>query len=94
MAPIRNSQLGIVRALYHNPQLQILDEATSALDNLTELAVMEAVHDLSHKITIILIAPCFSTVKDCHQIFLFEKGELKGQGRIKELTQADEIYKK
>ena len=42
----QRQRIGIARALYHNPQILILDEATSALDNLTEKAVMEAVHKL------------------------------------------------
>jgi ABC-type multidrug transport system fused ATPase/permease subunit len=90
----QRQRIGIARALYHNPQVLILDEATSALDNLTEQAVMEAVHNLGHEITIILIAHRLSTVKDCDQIFLLEKGELKGQGRFEELTNANENFKK
>ena len=34
----------------------MLDEATSALDNLTEKAIMEALHNLSHLKTTLLIA--------------------------------------
>jgi len=71
-----------------------LDEATSALDNLTEQAVMEAVHNLGHEITIILIAHRLGTVKDCDQIFLLEKGELKGKGRFEELETTSHIFKK
>ena len=41
---------------------------------------MEAVQNLGHDITIILIAHRLSTVKECDTIFLLEKGELKGQG--------------
>ena len=85
----QRQRIGIARALYHNPQVLILDEATSALDNLTEQAVMEAVHNLGHGITIILIAHRLSTVKACDTIFLLEKGELKGQGNFEELTQAN-----
>lgn len=49
----QRKRIGIARALYHNPQVLILDEATSVLDDLTEQAVMEAVHRLGHEITII-----------------------------------------
>jgi ABC-type multidrug transport system fused ATPase/permease subunit len=90
----QRQRIGIARALYHNPKVLILDEATSALDNLTEQAVMEAVHNLGHEITIILIAHRLSTVKECDQIFLLEKGELKGRGRFEELTNANESFKK
>ena len=89
----QRQRIGIARALYHNPQVLILDEATSALDNLTEQAVMEAVHNLGHEITIILIAHRLSTVKACDIIFLLEKGELKAQGAFDELTQANERFR-
>lgn len=89
----QRQRIGIARALYHNPQVLILDEATSALDNLTEQAVMEAVHNLGHEITIILIAHRLSTVKACDTIFLLEKGELKAQGTFEDLTRANERFR-
>jgi ABC-type multidrug transport system fused ATPase/permease subunit len=89
----QRQRIGIARALYHDPQVLILDEATSALDNLTEQAVMEAVHNLGREITIILIAHRLSTVKACDTIFLLEKGELKAQGTFDELTQASERFR-
>jgi ABC-type multidrug transport system fused ATPase/permease subunit len=90
----QRQRIGIARALYHNPQVLILDEATSALDNLTEQAVMEAVHNLGHEITIILIAHRLSTVKACDTIFLLEKGELKAQGTYAELSESNHIFQK
>lgn len=89
----QRQRIGIARALYHNPQVLILDEATSALDNLTEKAVMEAVSNLGHDITIILIAHRLSTVRQCGQIYLLERGEVKAQGTFKELTQASERFR-
>jgi len=81
----QRQRIGIARALYHNPQVLILDEATSALDNLTERAVMDAVNNLGHEITIILIAHRLSTVRQCDQIYLLERGEVKGRGTYDEL---------
>lgn len=89
----QRQRIGIARALYHNPHVLILDEATSALDNLTEQAVMEAVHNLRKQITIIVIAHRLSTVKSCDTIYLLEKGELKGQGTFDELTEVNERFK-
>jgi ABC-type multidrug transport system fused ATPase/permease subunit len=76
----QRQRIGIARALYYNPQVLILDEATSALDSLTEQAVMEAVNNLGHHITIILIAHRLSTVKNCDRIYLLEHGEVKASG--------------
>ncbi len=81
----QKQRIGIARALYHNTQILILDEATSALDDQTEKAVMDAVNNLSNKITIILIAHRLNTVKNCDIIFKIEKGQLIGQGSYKEI---------
>jgi ATP-binding cassette, subfamily B, bacterial PglK len=89
----QRQRIGIARALYHNPQVLILDEATSALDNLTEQAVMEAVNNLGHDITIILIAHRLSTVRQCDQIYLLERGEVKAQGTFEELIQASDRFR-
>ena len=89
----QRQRIGIARALYHNPQILILDEATSALDNLTERAVMEAVHTLRKNITIIMIAHRLSTVKNCDNILLLEKGEVKEQGKFEKLIQINDQFR-
>jgi ABC-type multidrug transport system fused ATPase/permease subunit len=90
----QRQRIGIARALYHDPDVLILDEATSALDNLTERAVMEAVHNLSHEKTIIMIAHRLSTVKDCETIFLMERGRLVAQGRYDALVAENETFRR
>ena len=89
----QRQRIGIARALYNKPKLLILDEATSALDNKTEKAVMEAVNNLSKSITIILIAHRLNTVKNCDEIFLLEKGELKDKGNFEDLINNNENFR-
>jgi ATP-binding cassette, subfamily B, bacterial PglK len=89
----QRQRIGIARALYHKPKVLVLDEATSALDNLTEKAVMEAVHNSENRITKILIAHRLSTVKKCDKIFLFDKGELKKQGTFEELIKMSDDFR-
>lgn len=89
----QRQRIGIARALYHSPQVLILDEATSALDNLTEQAVMEAVNNLSHEITIILIAHRLTTVRKCDQIYLLSKGSILAHGSYEQLVKENEIFR-
>ena len=89
----QRQRIGIARALYRNPQVLILDEATSALDTLTEQAVMDAVHNLGNKITIVLIAHRLSTVRQCDQIFMLDKGQVQAQGNYAELVERSDIFR-
>jgi ATP-binding cassette, subfamily B, bacterial PglK len=83
----QRQRIGIARALYHDPSVLILDEATSALDNLTEKAVMDAVHNLGRKKTVILIAHRLSTVRECDIIFLMNRGKIIASGTYSELVE-------
>jgi ABC-type multidrug transport system fused ATPase/permease subunit len=86
-------RIGIARALYHRPQVLILDEATSALDGITEQAVMEAVYNIGHKITIILITHRLNSIQKCDYIYFLEKGQVKAQGSYKDLVQKNETFR-
>jgi ATP-binding cassette, subfamily B, bacterial PglK len=81
----QRQRIGISRALYHDPDVLILDEATSALDNLTERAVMDAVHNLGHAKTIIMIAHRLTTVKNCDRILMLEHGKVIAAGTYSKL---------
>lgn len=83
----QRQRIGIARALYRDPELLILDEATSALDNLTERAVMEAVHNLTRQKTIILVAHRLSTVRECDRIHLVEAGRVIASGPYDRLVE-------
>lgn len=69
----QRQRLGIARALYHNPEILVFDEATNALDGMTESAIMDAISAIAHHKTIIMVAHKLSTLKECDQIYMFEK---------------------
>ena len=81
----QRQRIGIARALYRDPAVLILDEATSALDNVTERAVMEAVHNIAGEKTIIMIAHRLSTVRECDRIYLLKGGKVAASGRYDDL---------
>jgi ABC-type multidrug transport system fused ATPase/permease subunit len=89
----QRQRIGIARALYHDPDVLILDEATSALDNLTERAVMDAVHNLGHAKTIVMIAHRLSTVRECDTIFMLEGGRVVAEGSYDELLETNRQFR-
>lgn len=90
----QRQRIGIARAVYHNPSVLILDEATSALDGLTELAIMDAIHNLSHQKTIIMIAHRLTTVKECDVIHIMDKGRILDSGKYNELIMRNDQFRR
>ena len=76
-------RMEIAAALVREPMILILDEATSALDAQTESMVMDAVKDMG--ITLIIVAHRLSTVRDCNEIIVMEKGRAVERGCHDEL---------
>ena len=89
----QRQRVGIARALYNDPQILVMDEATSALDSVTEDAVMDAIHRLMHRKTIILIAHRITTVQPCDEIFLMDRGRVVERGTYDELVSASSRFR-
>ena len=88
----QRQRVGIARALYHDPDVLIMDEATSALDNLTERAVMDAVHNISGTKTILMIAHRLTTVQNCDKVFVLRQGQVAASGTFDELIKTDSEF--
>jgi ABC-type multidrug transport system fused ATPase/permease subunit len=89
----QRQRVGIARAVYHNPAVLVLDEATSALDSVTEAAVMDAIHNLAHEKTIIVIAHRITTVRECDNIFMLDKGRIVDEGTYEGLLETSEYFR-
>ncbi len=83
----QRQRIGIARAIYNNPKVLVLDEATNSLDNNTEKLVMDAIYNLTDKMTVIMVAHRLNTIKGCDKIFYLEEGKLIDQGNFQELKQ-------
>jgi HlyD family secretion protein len=55
---------------------------------------MDAIHNLSHKKTILMIAHRLTTVRECDEIFIMEKGVIVDRGTYDELIQRNESFRK
>ena len=73
----QRQRIGIARALYSDPELLVFDEATSALDNETEAAIMESIHSLHGKKTLIIIAHRLQTIKGCDIVYRVHEGAIE-----------------
>ena len=89
----QRQRIGIARAIYNEPTVLILDEATSSLDNLTEKKVMEAVDNLTNKMTIIIVAHRLTTVKNCDEIHFFKNGSIADSGDYESLIKTYKTFR-
>jgi ABC-type multidrug transport system fused ATPase/permease subunit len=78
-------RLGMARAIFSKPQLLILDEATSALDIDTELELVRSLEKIRAKMTVIVIAHRYSTIRSADKIVYFDKGRVVSVGSFDEL---------
>jgi len=81
----QRQRLSIARAIVRNAPILLLDEATSALDNESEARVQQALGQVMHQRTTIVIAHRLSTVINADHIVVLDRGRLVEQGTHAEL---------
>ncbi len=88
----QKQRLAIARMFLKNPPILILDEATSALDTATEVAIQQALTELSRGRTTLVIAHRLATIKNADRIVVVTEDGIVEQGRHPELIAAGGVY--
>lgn len=89
----QRQRLAIARALITNPPVLIFDEATSALDPESEAIIMRNLKRIAAGRTVLMISHRLSSLVDCDQILVMDRGQLKDCGTHYDLMRRSGDYR-
>lgn len=89
----QRQRLAIARAVICDPKLMILDEATSALDPESEALVNANLQRIGKGRTMVIVSHRLSSLVDCDQIAVMDKGKVTDIGPHSELLERCDVYR-
>jgi len=89
----QKQRLCIARALVKNPKILILDDCLSALDNKTENEILNKIKKPFKNTTKIIVSHRVSSIQDCDNIIVMDKGEIIQIGKHNDLIDTNGYYK-
>lgn len=88
----QRQRISIARAILRKPAILVFDEATSSLDSESESLIQEAMADVMKNRTTFVIAHRLSTIIQADNILVVENGEIRENGKHKELLARKGLY--
>ena len=73
----KRQRITIARAFLKNLKILFLDKAIFTIDNITEKSISKSLKSQGKGQIILIVAYCFSIVKNANEIIFLEKGEVK-----------------
>ena len=91
----QRQRIALARVFLKKPRILILDEATSALDNTSEKRIQAEIEKMKEECgtTVISIAHRLSTLQNCDEIIVMDKGRIVQQGTYRELEGVPGLFR-
>lgn len=88
----QRQRLALARALLHDTPVYIFDEATSNIDAESEEMILQVIHELAKRKTILLISHRLANVVDSDSICMLKNGSIAEVGTHQDLLARDGSY--
>ena len=91
----QRQRIALARIFLRKPRILILDEATSALDNTSEKRIQAEIEKMNErdKTTVISIAHRLTTLRNCHELIVMDRGRIVQRGTFSELENQPGLFR-
>lgn len=88
----QRQRIALARALLKDAPILIMDEATSSLDNISQQIIQDALREVMHDRTVLIIAHRLNTIEHADNIVMMADGQIVEQGGHEQLVANDQAY--